>query len=110
MRQLNRNYNNLGNLLQISYLNLFKITFFLGLFLFFAGLVSAADINDTFHINLQTTYTNGSIEIGTFIFAFNITESSSASCVGPVVYNHSTSLTTDSRGIVSIYLPTAGTN
>src|SRR3989344_4454098 len=73
-----------------------------------SGLISAAAINDTFHINLQTTYSNGSIQNGTFTFAFNITESSNASCLTPVVYNHSTSLTTDSRGIVSIYLPTSG--
>jgi hypothetical protein len=74
----------------------------------FSNLVSAVSINDTFHINLQTTYANGSIETGTFTFAFNITESSSSSCLGPIVYNHSTSKTTDSRGIVSLYLPTTG--
>src|SRR3989344_2985696 len=72
------------------------------------NLVSAAAINDTFHINLQTTYSNGSIQNGTFTFAFNITESSNTSCLSPVVYNHSTSLATDSRGIASLYLPTSG--
>jgi len=74
----------------------------------FSSLISAAAINDTLHINLQTTFANGSIEEGTFVFGFNITESSSASCLGPVVYNHSEQKATDSRGIVSIYLPTAG--
>src|SRR3989344_656818 len=73
-------------------------------------LVSAAAINDTFHINLQTTYSNGSIQTGTFTFGFNITESSSASCLTPIVYNHSTSLATDTRGIVSLYLPTTGSD
>src|SRR3989344_5444559 len=73
-----------------------------------SGLISAAAINDTFHINLQTTYSNGSIQNGTFTFAFNITESSNTSCLTPVVYNHSTSLATDSRGIASLYLPTSG--
>ena len=73
-----------------------------------SGLISAAAINDTFHINLQTTYSNGSIQNGTFTFAFNITESSNTSCLSPVVYNHSTSLATDSRGIASLYLPTSG--
>jgi len=72
------------------------------------NLVSAADINDTFHINLQTTFSNGSIQNGTFVFSFNITESSSASCLTPIVYNHTTTLATDSRGIASIYLSTTG--
>src|SRR3989338_1137749 len=72
------------------------------------NLVSAADINDTFHINLQTTFSNGSIQNGTFTFSFNITESSSASCLTPIVYNHTTTLATDSRGIASLYLPTTG--
>lgn len=76
--------------------------------IFFINLISAAEINDTLHINIQTTYSNGTIQSGTFVFAFNITENSSASCLGPVAYNHSTSQTTDSRGIVSIYLPTIG--
>lgn len=84
------------------------LLFFFSIFIF-SGVVSAADINDTFHINLQTTFSNGTIQNGTFTFAFNITESSSASCLTPV-YNHTTSLTTDSRGIVSIYLPTIGSD
>jgi len=74
----------------------------------FFGVISSAEINDTLHINLQTTYDNGTIQSGTFTFAFNITENSSSSCSGPVVYNHSVNETTDTRGIVSIYLPTAG--
>jgi len=74
----------------------------------FFGVISSAEINDTLHINLQTTYDNGTIQSGTFTFAFNITENSSSSCSGPVVYNHSLTETTDTRGIVSIYLPTAG--
>jgi len=77
-------------------------------FIFLSGFISAAEINDTFHLNIQTTFSNGSIQNGTFAFAFNITESSSASCLGPLVYNHSLSAATDSRGIVSIYLPTVG--
>jgi hypothetical protein len=76
--------------------------------IFFLNVISAAPINDTFHINLQTTYANGSIETGTFTLTFNITESSNPSCLGPIVYNHSTSKTTDTRGIVSLYLPTTG--
>ena len=72
------------------------------------GNVAAEAINDTFHINLQTTYANGSIQSGTFAFAFNITENSNSTCLGPIVYNHSVSQATDARGIVSIYLPTVG--
>ncbi len=83
------------------------LMFSLGI-IFFLNLISAAPINDTLHLNLQTTFSNGTIETGTFTFGFNLTESSSASCLGPVVYNHSTSLATDNRGIVSITLPTSG--
>ncbi len=76
--------------------------------IFFLSMVSAAPINDTFHINLQTTFSNGTIETGTFTFGFNITDNSSTLCGPDVVYNHSTSQTTDTRGIVSLYLPTVG--
>ncbi len=81
---------------------------FLTTIIFLAAIASAEPINDTFHINLQTTYANGSIQAGTFAFAFNITDNSSSSCGPNIVYNYSTSLTTDSRGIVSLYLPQAG--
>ena len=77
-------------------------------FIFFLNMVSAAGINDTFHINLQSTFSNGTIETGIFTFAFNITENSDSSCLGPIVYNHSVQKTTDTRGIVSLYLPTIG--
>ncbi|MEM3116728.1 MAG: hypothetical protein QXD63_02230, partial [Candidatus Pacearchaeota archaeon] len=93
---------------KISFKNFIFINLICLLFFFFINVVSAEPINDTLHINLQTTYPNGSIQNGTFSFAFNITENSSSSCLGPVVYNHSTTLTTDSRGIVSIYLPKIG--
>jgi len=78
--------------------------------IFFLSMVSAAEINDTFHINLQTTFSNGTIETGTFTFAFNITDNSSTLCGPDIVYNHSTPQTTDTRGIVSLYLPTAGSD
>ncbi len=83
---------------------------FLATIIFFANLVSADPINDTFHINLQTTFSNGSIQTGTFNFAFNITDNSSSSCNPNLVYNYSTSLATDSRGIISLYLPQNGSN
>jgi len=59
--------------------NFLFILMFLASSILFSSLISAAEINDTFHINLQTTYANGSIETGTFTFAFNITESSDSS-------------------------------
>ncbi|MEX2017171.1 MAG: hypothetical protein WD876_01740, partial [Candidatus Pacearchaeota archaeon] len=77
--------------------------------LFSVNLISAEAINDTLHLNIQTTFTNGTIESGTFDFVFNITENSTITeCGAPVVYNHSLTLATDSRGVVSIYLPTVG--
>ena len=54
---------------------LFGLMFAASLILF-SNLISAAPINDTFHLNIQTTFANGSIEEGTFVFGFNITESS----------------------------------
>ena len=86
---------------------LINILFFLTIILF-SSIISAAEINDTFHINVQTTFSNGSIQSGTFVFAFNITENSSSLCGSPVVYNYSETKATDSRGIASIYLPTIG--
>ncbi|MCP6727534.1 MAG: tail fiber domain-containing protein [Patescibacteria group bacterium] len=66
-----------------------------------SSFISAA-ITDDLHLNIQTTYSNGTIQTGTFAFAFNISTSSTCS---PVVYSNLTSLTTDSRGIISYYLP-----
>jgi len=85
-----------------------KIFYLFLLFFLFLSVVSAAPLNDTFHLNIQTTFSNGTIEAGTFSFSFNITESSDPTCLGPVVYNYTTSQATDSRGIISIYLPTMG--
>ncbi|MBM3228558.1 hypothetical protein FJZ20_01580, partial [Candidatus Pacearchaeota archaeon] len=99
-KKINKNYS------KKLLINLF-LTFNLLILLAF---ISSAEINDTFHLNIQTTYPNGTIETGTFTFAFNITSNSNASCVGPIVYNHSVQETTDTRGIVSLYLPQIGSN
>ena len=64
--------------------------------------ISAAAIDEDLHLNLQTTFSNGTIQAGTFDFVFNI---STAEDCGTVVYTNSTSLTTDTRGIISYYLP-----
>lgn len=71
------------------------------LVLFLAGSVYAVAAYNSLHLNLQITFTNGSIQTGTFSFVFNI--SSSSDCTN-VVYSNSTTLTTDSRGIISYYL------
>ena len=66
------------------------------------GLVSAVEIGEDLHLNLQSTFSNGTIQSGTFEFYFNI---STAENCGTVVYTNSTNLTTDTRGIISHYLP-----
>ena len=109
MKGVAKNILNSVNSTSPSYRKLLKIALILPIFsVFFLCFTSADHINDTFHINLQTTFSNGSIQSGTFVFAFNITENSNSTFLLPVVYNYSTSATTDSRGIVSIYLPAAG--
>ena len=79
-----------------------RICLLLAMCLLVVGTVSAAVVTDDLHLNLQTTYSNGSIETGTFDFAFNITTDTSCTAV---VYSNLTTLTTDSRGIISYYLP-----
>jgi len=74
----------------------------IALVLTFVGFISAAIISDDLHLNIQTTFSNGSIQTGTFDFAFNI---STASDCSAVIYSNLTSLTTDVRGIISYYLP-----
>ena len=64
--------------------------------------VFAATITDDIHLNLQTTNTTGGIVTGTFNFVFNISTTSNCN---NVIYTNSTTLTTDTRGIISYYLP-----
>lgn len=81
---------------------LFFLTFF---GIFFLNFVSAAPILDQLHLNIQTTDGSGNVVTGTFNFQFNI--STTSDCLN-VVYSNTTSLTTDSRGIVSYYLNNTG--
>jgi hypothetical protein len=68
----------------------------------FLGFTAAVAVGENLHLNIQTTnVSTGEIISGTFDFVFNI--STTSNC-GTVVYSNSTSLTTDSRGIVSYYL------
>jgi hypothetical protein len=80
-----------------------EVIFFLSVFVFIvlAGVVYAVPAYNDLHLNIQTTYSNGSVQPGTFNFVFNI--SNSADCLG-VVYSKSVTLTTDARGIISYYL------
>ncbi|MFW9874197.1 MAG: hypothetical protein ACFFG0_13910, partial [Candidatus Thorarchaeota archaeon] len=87
-----------------------KRTFFLFvILLFFLSIsVSAASITDDLHLNIQTT-SSGAVTTGTFNFAFNISNNSNCATKN-IVYSNSTSLTTDSRGVISHYLPNVSLN
>ncbi|MEX0920306.1 MAG: hypothetical protein WDZ69_01845 [Candidatus Pacearchaeota archaeon] len=85
-----------------------KTLFIIVFLLVFLAPGLSAQINDTFHINIQTTDSTGDIVTGTFNFAFNVTESSNQTVCENPVYNHSSTQATDTRGIVSLYLPTVG--
>jgi hypothetical protein len=78
-----------------------QVIFLVILLIFSASIISASEIEDALHLNIQSVYSNGSIQAGTFGFVFNI--STSSDC-GNIVYSNSTTLATDSRGIVSYYL------
>jgi len=69
----------------------------------------SAEVEDSLHLSIQVTNSsnNDSILTGTFSFVFNI--STSGSCT-PVVYSNSTTLTTDSRGVISYYLENLNLN
>ncbi len=75
--------------------------------IFIMNFFSAASIEDTLHLNIQTVNSSGDIVTGTFHFEFNI--STSEDCAN-VVYNNYTNLTTDSRGIISYYLENTNLN
>ena len=68
----------------------------LGLFLVLGVLlaissISAEAIGDDLHINLQTTFSNGTIQPGTYEFTFNI---STASDCGTIIYSNVSTLAT----------------
>jgi hypothetical protein len=71
------------------------------------ALISAEAISEDLHLNIQTTTSAGAVTTGTFDFVFNISTSSDCN---NVVYSNITSLTTDSRGIVSHYLTNVSLN
>lgn len=79
-----------------------KITILL-IALMFMPLVHAATIANTIHLSIQATDENGNIQTGTFLYAFNITNSTD--CSTNILYANTTTKTTDARGIINIYLP-----
>lgn len=78
------------------------IFIFLFLSLLSMGIVFASPISNDMHLNIQVTYTNGTIEPGVYNFVFNITND--AAC-NNVLYSNSVILATDSNGVISYYLP-----
>jgi len=84
-----------------------KIIFLILIPFFLINVISAAAIEDTLHLNIQVINSTGDILTGTFTFGFNISTSSNCN---QVVYTNSSSLTTDSRGIVSYYLENTNLN
>ena len=81
------------------------VAFFYALIL--TGLVYSEPISEDLHLNIQTTHSNGTIFPGTFNFVFNI---STTSDCNNIIYSNSTILTTDTRGIISYYLPSVSLN
>ena len=78
---------------------------FVAMFLIFSATLIAADaITDDIHLNLQATNSTGGIESGTFDFVFNISNSSSCAAAN-IVYTNTSTLATDTRGVISYYLP-----
>jgi cytoskeletal protein CcmA (bactofilin family) len=79
-----------------------RFFFIFGMLLFvLTPLVSSIVPSDELHLNIQTTDVSGNVEIGTYIFTFNI---STASDCSNIVYTKVDALTTDSRGVISYYL------
>ena len=75
-----------------------------------AGFVSAAAVQEDLHVNIQALNSSDDIVTGTFTFGFNISMSSNCSDATNVVYANTSSLTTDSRGIVDYYIPNVTLN
>ncbi len=77
------------------------------LLIFIISFVSTESIADNLHVNIQTVNASDDIISGTFKFEFNITTDSGCS---DVVYSNFSTLTTNSRGIVSYYLEDVNLN
>ena len=84
-----------------------KTTLIIFFSIFALSLVSSAPINDNLHLNIQAINSTGDVVTGTFLFTFNI--STTNDCAN-VVYSNFSTLTTDSRGIISYYLENTNLN
>ena len=82
------------------------ILFVIGVMLV-VSFISAAAINEELHLNIQVINSSGDVNAGTYDFEFNITIDSACD---NVIYTNQTTLTTDSRGIVSYYLEDVNLN
>ncbi|MFB6246531.1 MAG: hypothetical protein ABEI74_03005 [Candidatus Pacearchaeota archaeon] len=81
------------------------------LVVFFLSGVSAAKVQDDIHLNIKATDSNGNVQTGTFNFAFNISNSSTNTCDSSnIVYSNSTTLQTNSNGVISYYLQNVSLN
>ena len=69
------------------------------------GFISATVVSDDLHLNIQTVNSTGSIITGAFDFVFNISNVSDCTDDSKVLYSNTSTLTVDSRGILSISLP-----
>src|SRR3990167_11147102 len=68
------------------------------------GLVLADSIADDIHLTIQTTDSGGNIITGSYDFVFNISNSSTCSNFASVEYTNTTTLRSEDRGIISLYL------
>jgi hypothetical protein len=75
-------------------------------FVFALSFAFSGSIENVLHLNIQVMNSTG-VATGTFNFTFNI--STSSDCAN-VIYTNFTSLTTDSRGIISYYLEDVNLN
>ncbi len=75
--------------------------------IFLINFISAVVIDNSLHLNIQTVNSSNDIITGTFNFDFNISTSEDCS---NVIYTNSTTLVSDSRGMISYYLENVNLN
>jgi len=75
--------------------------------IFLTSFICANPIDDSIHLNLQSVDGSGNILAGTFNYYFNF--SKTADC-NDIVFSHTKTLTTDTRGIISYYINNTGLN
>ncbi|MBI4096910.1 MAG: hypothetical protein HY428_00650, partial [Candidatus Levybacteria bacterium] len=56
-------------------------------------------------LTIQVTNSSGSVLTGTYAFVFNVSNSSNCSDMASILYTNSTTIDTDTRGIINMYLP-----